>query len=74
MNLSYMEKKMVIAAIKQGCNAANSTRKEDAVQKGIEAEGGDYNYSKKHAYYEGVRIASEVLFEIFAVCSSFMLF
>ncbi|MDR2558688.1 MAG: hypothetical protein LBC86_03975 [Oscillospiraceae bacterium] len=57
---------MASEAIRQGCEAARKTKQESLKQEALEKNGEPFNYSMKHVYYEGVRIAAEVLWKLFA--------
>lgn len=57
---------MASEAIKQGCEAARRTKEESLKQEQLEKNGEPFNFSQKHAHYEGVSIAAEILWRLFA--------
>ena len=56
---------MAAEAIKQGCEAARETKQESLKQKELEKNGEPFDFSLKHAHYERVRSAAEILWRLF---------
>ena len=57
---------MAAEAVRQGCEAARKTKQESLKQEALQAAGENFDFSTKHIYYEGVCIAAEILWRLFA--------
>lgn len=60
---------MAQEAVMEGVAAYHKSQEQYNIEKQKEQAGETYNYILAHAYYEGVRVAAEVLWKLFASCS-----
>lgn len=61
---------MAKEAVMQGVRECHMAQSEYEKQAALREAGQPYNFTLKHAYYEGVRVAAEVLWKLFESCSA----
>lgn len=61
---------MAKEAVMGGVRSYHMSQNEFEKQNKLEKAGKPYNYTTRNAYYEGVRVAAEVLWKLFASCSA----
>lgn len=62
--------RMASAAIMEGVKAYHKAKEQREIEANKEQSGEKFNYMLAHAYNEGIQIASEVLWKLFASCSA----
>ena len=61
---------MAKEAVMEGVKAYHKAQKQYEIENQKKQAGESYNFTLAHAYYEGVGIASEVMWKLFASCSA----
>ena len=68
--LPAMVIKMAGQAVKEGVRMCREYWQERDLQKQFRDSGKPYNFTLSHAHYGSVRVAAEILFELFATCTA----
>ena len=61
---------MAKEAVMEGVKSYHKSQRENKIQADLADSGKPFNFTLSHAYYDGVRVAAEVLWKLFQSCAA----